>query len=69
MSKLNNDADALSYALSKQVDAALAVETSYGAIELDEQMKRAVANALRPILKARLNAVLAQIAHTNPVIR
>jgi len=50
---------ALSYAISKQLAAATAVSTNYGDIELDDEMRAALDNALRPILKRRLNQLIA----------
>ncbi|MFN7645268.1 MAG: hypothetical protein ACK5PW_19655 [Burkholderiales bacterium] len=51
------NADALSYALAKQLQTAHSLETAYGTVELDEELSAAVAAALRPILTARLAAV------------
>ncbi|GEM_PF-2927736 len=53
---------ALSYAISKQLAAATAVSTNYGDIELDDEMRAALDAALRPILKRRLNALIASTA-------
>lgn len=50
---------ALSYAISKQLAAASAINTSYGDIPLDDEMRAALDAALRPVLKRRLNALLA----------
>ncbi|CUI48538.1 MULTISPECIES: hypothetical protein [Achromobacter] len=50
---------ALSYAISKQLAAATAINTSYGDIELDDEMRAALDAALRPILKRRLNRIIA----------
>ena len=50
---------ALSYAISKQLAAATAISTNYGDIELDDEMRAALDNALRPILKRRLNQLIA----------
>ncbi len=44
----------LSYALSKQLDSAYALETSYGSLQLDEGMKKAIVAALRPLLERQL---------------
>lgn len=51
---------ALSYAISKQLAAAQAITTSYGDIPLDDEMRAALDNALRPILKRRLNRIIAE---------
>lgn len=53
------DTFALSYAISKQLAAAQHINTSHGDIPLDDEMRAALDNALRPILKRRLNAILA----------
>ncbi|RSF08830.1 hypothetical protein [Achromobacter aegrifaciens] len=50
---------ALSYAISKQLAAATAVSTSNGDIPLDDEMRAALDAALRPILKRRLNQLIA----------
>ena len=52
---------ALSYAISKQLAAATAISTNYGDIELDDEMRAALDAALRPILKRRLNGLLANL--------
>lgn len=57
-----NDADSLSYAISKQLATAQYLSTDYGDIPLDDEMRAAVDNAVRPILKRRLNARLADTA-------
>ncbi|CUJ62391.1 hypothetical protein [Achromobacter xylosoxidans] len=57
-----NDAESLSYAISKQLATAQYISTSYGDIPLDDEMRAAVDNAVRPILKRRLNARLADTA-------
>lgn len=44
-----------SYALSKQLGSAYALATSYGDLELDEEMRLAVQAALTPILERRLD--------------
>jgi hypothetical protein len=51
---------ALSYAISKQLAAATAISTNYGDIPLDDEMRAALDNALRPILKRRLNALISE---------
>ncbi len=45
-----------SYAISKQLSSAFAIETNYGDLPLDDEMREAVAQALRPILEQRLEA-------------
>lgn len=50
---------AISYAISKKLAAATAISTNYGDIELDDEMRAALDNALRPILKRRLNQLIA----------
>ncbi|MFY3630375.1 hypothetical protein ACOTFH_27370 [Achromobacter xylosoxidans] len=57
-----NDAQSLSYAISKQLATAQYISTNYGDIPLDDEMRAAVDNAVRPILKRRLNARLADTA-------
>lgn len=57
-----NDAESLSYAISKQLATAQYISTSYGDIPLDDEMRAAVDNAVRPVLKRRLNARLADTA-------
>lgn len=42
-----------SYALSKQLSSAHALASSYGDLELDDEMREAVTRALRPILERR----------------
>ena len=53
------EAEKLSYLLAKQLASAHAISTSYGDIELDDQTHAALDNALRPILKHRLNELIA----------
>lgn len=55
-------AEDLSYAISKQLAAAQYISTSYGNIPLDDETRAALDNALRPIYKRRLNAILAGTA-------
>ncbi|HGN1363306.1 TPA: hypothetical protein ACKROF_005955 [Pseudomonas aeruginosa] len=55
-----NEAEALSRAISVQLAAAVAINTTHGDIPLDDEMRAAVDNALRPILKRRLNAVIVE---------
>lgn len=43
-----------SYALSKQISSAYELGTNYGALPLDDELREAVARALRPILERRL---------------
>ena len=45
-----------SYALSKQLSSANTLTSRYGDLELDEELREAVENALRPILEQRLAA-------------
>lgn len=52
-------AESLSYAISKQLATAQYLSTNYGDIPLDDEMRAAVDNAVRPILKRRLNAQIA----------
>lgn len=54
--------EALSRAISVQLAAAVAINTKHGDIPLDDEMRAALDNALRPILKRRLNARLADTA-------
>ena len=42
-----------SYALSKQQSSAHTLASSYGDLELDDEMREAVTRALRPILERR----------------
>lgn len=58
----------LSYALSKQLPTAHTLESSYGALELDETLRRAIERAVRPILERRLNKALKEEtpSHCNP---
>lgn len=44
----------LSYALAKQVDSAYALESTYGALALDEELLKAVKSSIKPILARRL---------------
>ena len=46
--------DDLSYALAKQISTAYSLESSYGAIHLDEELRQAIDAAIRPILAKRL---------------
>ena len=44
------------YAIAKQLPMATAIQTNYGEIELDDELRRAVETALAPILENRLLA-------------
>lgn len=44
-----------SYAKAKQLPSAYSLNTSYGELELDEEMKAAVKEALLPILEKRID--------------
>lgn len=46
--------DELSYALAKQLNTAHSIESSYGHIPLDHELRQAMGAALRPILARRL---------------
>lgn len=50
---------ALSYAISKQLASSYAISTNYGDIPLDNEMRAALDNAIRPILKRRFDALIA----------
>ncbi|WP_454691167.1 hypothetical protein [Achromobacter aloeverae] len=56
-----DEASALTYALSKQLSSARTLETSFGALDLDEELRIAVDAAVRPILKRRLNSLAAAL--------
>ena len=43
-----------SYALSKQLSSAHTLASSYGDLELDDELRAAVEKAVRPILERRL---------------
>lgn len=43
-----------SYAICKQLPSAYELGTNYGALPLDDEMREAVARALRPIIERRL---------------
>jgi hypothetical protein len=49
-------ADIISYALAKQLSAAHTLSGAYGDIALDDELVKAIDNAIRPILKRRLAA-------------
>lgn len=51
--------DELRYALAKQLASASAIETNYGSIVLDSELRADVAQALREIFEARLALALA----------
>lgn len=55
-----NEVEALSRAISVQLAAAVAINTAHGDIPLDDEMRAAVDNAVRPILKRRLNAAIVE---------
>lgn len=44
----------ISYALAKQLASATAIESSYGQIMLDDELRQAVDAAARPILERRM---------------
>lgn len=44
-----------SYAISKQLPSAYALNSSYGELELDEEMRAAIEKALLPILERRID--------------
>ena len=44
-----------SYALAKQLSTAYAIESTYGTLALDEELRAALEKALRPILEKRTN--------------
>lgn len=48
-----SEQDLASYALSKQLRTAYAIGTNYGAIDLDDELRLAVVEALTPILERR----------------
>ena len=50
---MNNDE--ISYCISKQLPRATALQTDYGQVQLDDEMKSAVEQALKPILEKRRN--------------
>lgn len=43
------------YCLSKQLNTAHTLQTNYGDVELDDEMRAAIAKALRDILERRLS--------------
>ena len=43
-----------SYALSKQLSSAHTLASSYGDLELDDELRAAIEKAVRPILERRL---------------
>lgn len=45
-----------SYALSKQLSSAHTLASSYGDLELDDEMREAIATALRPIIERRFES-------------
>lgn len=48
-----SEQDLAAYALSKQLPTIYSLESNYGSIELDEELRRAVVNALEPIFRRR----------------
>jgi len=52
-------AEELSNVVSNEFAAAVYIYTSNGVIQLDDELRAALDNALRPVLKRRLNAILA----------
>ncbi|MCK7578896.1 MAG: hypothetical protein MZV65_26335 [Chromatiales bacterium] len=52
----------LSYTLSKQLSSAHTLASSYGDLELDDELRRAVDRAVRPILERRLKLAEAKEA-------
>lgn len=56
----------ISYALTKQLHKAYAIETDYGNIPLDAELKLAIDKAIRPILEKRLEKINAS-ASTLPL--
>ena len=49
----------LDYAIAKQLPTAFTIFTNYGEIELDDELKNAVQDALSPILQRRLQSQIA----------
>lgn len=47
----------IAYALAKQLDRAHTLETDYGSLSLDEDMRKAIDKALRPLLEKRLKTL------------
>ncbi len=54
----------ISYALAKQLTSATTIESNYGSIDLDAELRRAVDAAVRPILERRMAAF--ERGSTNP---
>lgn len=48
-----SEQDLAAYALGKQLPTVYSLESNYGAIELDEELRDAVVKALAPILRRR----------------
>lgn len=48
-----SEQDLAAYALSKQLPTIYSLESNYGAIELDSELRDAVVAALAPILRRR----------------
>ena len=49
------DTDEMRYCLAKQLERAHTVQSDYGDFSLDDEMREAVENALRPLLDRRLD--------------
>lgn len=47
----------LGYALAKQLSTAYEINSNYGALQLDDEMRDVIESTLRPILVARLAAL------------
>lgn len=48
--------DAMRYALAKQLPTAYALESNYGAVSLDEELREVIQEAIAPIIEARIAA-------------
>lgn len=57
---MNDEAFNISYALAKQLGSAYSINTNYGEIELDDELRAALGAALRPILERRLDQLECQ---------
>ena len=55
---MSTNGDARHHALARRLDRAMTLETAEGPIELDDELRRVVTDALRPILEARLGGEL-----------
>lgn len=51
------------YALAKQLDTAHTLDSDYGSLALDDELRRAVGDAIRTILKARIAAGIKGVRH------